>query len=117
MATTYTDVQALASEFEALAPTRINPFIDRAKRRCDASYFGALYDDAVLYLAAHLLAQAERGSAGAAGPVTSKTAGSLSIAYASPAASGVPPEYAGTQWGVEFYRLVRSLAYQASGVL
>lgn len=79
------DIQALPSgEFASVADPIVQTFIDEAGREIDATAFGDRYDDAVTYLAAHLLAAAIAGSSGASGPVTSVTAGALSKQYATP---------------------------------
>lgn len=113
MAVAYTDVQALNPQFAALTEGRIDPFLASARRRVNQAYWGTLYDDGVLYLAAHLLAEAERSS-GQAGPVTAMAAGAVSASFAAPASAAVPAHYASTQYGVTFYSLMKSLAFQAT---
>jgi hypothetical protein len=106
----YSDVQELAAEFASLEEERINPFIARAERQINEAYFGTLYDDAVLYMTAHLLKLAQ-SMPGGAGPVTSETAGSLSRSYAVP--DGCPADLAATSYGVQYWALLRRKRYQA----
>lgn len=113
MAITYLDIQALASEFASLSQIRIDPFIARAQRRLNTSFWGSLYDDGVTYLAAHLLASALPPSDKVGGGVVSETAGPVSRSKASVTWTGIPAEYAGTSWGREYYALLKSLRYQA----
>lgn len=115
MAVVYTDVQALSSAFASLTQDRIDPFIARAGRQCNATYYGDQYDDAVLYLAAHMLAEAER-QAGATGALSAASVGPLSASYAG-APAGVPSEYASTQFGVRFWAILRGRRWQAMQVL
>ncbi len=110
MAVSYTDVQQLATEFATLSQGRIDPFLARARTRVNEAFWGSLYDDGVLYLASHLLAEAERAK-GQAGPVSSMAAGPLSVSFM--ARADVPSEYGSTRWGVEFWRLMRTLRFQS----
>lgn len=113
MAVTYLDIQALASEFACLSQIRIDPFIARSQRRLNAAFWGALYDDGVTYLAAHLLASAQPPSDKVGGGVTSEAAGPVSRSKAAVSFQGIPAEYAGTAWGREYYSLLKSLRFQA----
>ena len=109
---TYTDLQDLSCEFKSLSGPLITRFIGQAERRIDESFFGDLYDDAVMYLTAHLLSVVSGGSAAIAGPITSKTAGSLSIGYGSSTLSD--SKYGSTSWGREFQALMDTQAYKSS---
>ena len=111
MAVVYTDVQALSAQFASLSQPRIDPFIARAQRQMNADYWGALYDDGVLYLAAHLLAEAERRS-GQHGAITSMSADGVAASFAAPAAGTLPAQFASTQWGTQYYGLLQSLRYK-----
>ncbi len=113
MAVVYTDIQELAPEFSALSQARIDPFIRRASLRTDVGFWGPLYNDAVLYLAAHLLAMAEPPSDKVGGSITSETAGPLSRSRGAVLYSGIPGEYAGSAWGREYYSLLRGLRFQS----
>lgn len=113
MATVYTDVQALNPAFAALTQDQIDPWIERATRRCNATYFGDLYDDAVCYLAAHLCAVSRLRNAGATGAVSSATVGPLSASFAVGSSVAVPAQYAATQWGVEYYALLTARRFMA----
>jgi hypothetical protein len=113
MAVTYLDIQALASEFANLSQIRIDPFIARAQRRVNATFWGDLADDGVTYLAAHLLALAQPPSDKVGGGITSETAGPVSRSRAAPTRTGIPSEYAGSTWGCEYYAMLKSLRYQS----
>jgi hypothetical protein len=76
------------------ADDRITDFIQAAAQRLDAVAFGGLFDQATVYLAAHLLFRSPLGGtpggAGVdgAGAVTSKKAGDLSIGFGASAGGG-----------------------------
>jgi hypothetical protein len=109
VAVAYTDVQALATEFASVDQTRIESFIARAQRRINSDFWGDFYDDAVLYLTAHLLRGAS--GTGGGGPVVSESAGPLSRSYAVP--TGCPSQYAATPYGVEYWSMLQSLRYKS----
>ena len=98
--------------FSSLSDAKVNTFIGFAEARIDADVFGDLYDQALAYLTAHLLAvssQAEAFAAGGVGPVTSQTVGPLSRSFA--AASGYvktssPSDYSMTPYGQHFLTLL-----------
>ncbi len=108
MAVVYTDVQELATEFASLSQSRIESFIERAERRLNSDFWGDLYDDAVLYMTAHMLRLAS--GTGSGGAVTSESAGALSRSYAVP--TGCPPQYASSPYGVEYWAMLQGLRYK-----
>lgn len=111
MSVTAAQVQALSPELARLDTPVITLALARAGRRCNADFWGALYDDAVLYLSAHLLMTEQPGASGATGgPVTSKTVGSVSVSYAAPAQSSSP--YAATPYGRLYAELLASIRYK-----
>lgn len=114
-------LNAIAPEF-ADEP-RADLFLTLAAQRIRPSAFGALYGQAVAYLAAHMLTMSpDDGGEGAAsaGPVTSRGAGALSIGYGAPgaAASGhVDAALQQTRYGREYLAILRSRAVTAPSVL
>jgi len=115
MATTVTaqDIQSLSCEFEGCDEAFLQRFIDQACRRLDEAFWGSLYDDAVLYLTAHLAASARAGSSGISGPITSKEVGELKVAFGSNNAnSGL--WWQSTAWGRELHAMQSSLCFQST---
>ncbi len=81
----------LFPEFDDVSGLRILIYIDIAKAQLDEAAWGSCYALAVLYYAAHLLKMSENagggddpGGGGQAGPLTSASAGGLSVGFASP---------------------------------
>jgi len=108
--TTAADIRALPSgEFAQLVDGSIQPFIDEAAREVSADVFGTIYEDAVKYLAAHLLAGIMSGSKGAAGPVISETAGPLSRSFSAPVVSATD-SLQSTAYGRRYLDLRRQVA-------
>lgn len=110
--------------FRALAPdlceetdARVGVFIEQAARRLCAAAWGAVYVDALVYLAAHHLirspATAASGGLGAGdggGAITSKKAGDLSVNFGSSTAgsssrSNADAELSETMYGRKFLAL------------
>lgn len=77
--------------------------------RINRKNWGAVRDQAVAYLAAHLLKmQTRAGSAiGAGGQITSATEGGLSLSFGSNTGSMSDPSLGSTSYGQEFLRLKR----------
>ena len=85
--------RALCPDLCSEADGRVGVFLTAAARRLDASAWGAVYLDAVVYLAAHLLIRSPAGGSGGTnvaggGPITSKKAGDLSVSYGATATTG-----------------------------
>lgn len=108
--------------FRALAPDlcdetdeRVGVFIELAARRLCAAAWGAVYLDAVVYLAAHELIRSPADGSGSdastsGGPITSKKAGDLSESYGaskagSMAKSNTDAELSETLYGRKFLAL------------
>lgn len=82
MTLAWTDIRDLPSgEFSSLSESAISPFMLESEREVNESVFGDRYDDALKYLAAHLLAVGRKGSEGASGAVVSETVGPISRSY------------------------------------
>lgn len=116
-------VPSLCEETDA----RVGLFLDAAARRLDASAWGAVYPDALVYMAAHLLtlspgpdttaaASAGGGAAGAiAGPITKKKAGDLEVSFGTSggtsggggggSTSNTDNDLTTTHWGRQFLAL------------
>lgn len=87
MAITAADVLLIAPELEAVPSATVDVFLVDAKTLVSATAWGDLYEVALKYTAAHLLAQAGYGSSGGRGDVTGMSVGGVSISYASGASS------------------------------
>lgn len=97
-------VNALSGEFASYGPSDLEPYVVRARLNVSESFFGDSYDLAVLYMTGHLCTEEIRGGA-SAGTVQSKSAGELSITYATPDAA-YTGAYATTNWGRRYLELV-----------
>lgn len=118
------DVRAYAPEFSlagGTADATIDAWIVRADRRFNAAALGDLGVDAGALLTAHLMTVASVGpyadsggaGAGASGAVSQVSVGDVSVSYESVSKSGsgagssaVPPEFASTKYGVQYWGLV-----------
>lgn len=92
-------------------------YIDLAAQSVSASAYRALYKQAVVYLAAHLLEMDARNAdglgGGGTGPIIGKRAGEVSINYGFSGASlqaGAIGALSSTPYGVRFLAIRRSLA-------
>lgn len=83
MSVSYTDIQASFAEFASTDSSLITRKIAEAQARISESVYGALYDQAVMYLTAHLLAVQASGGSGS-GPVKRIKVGDLEREYATP---------------------------------
>lgn len=103
------------ADLVAYSDTYLDLIIQQAARRISSVYFGELYEDALGYLTAHLLATfTAAGLAVATGGLTpsSVTAGPVSVSYSGAAAGGNTAGrglYSGTAYGLEFERILRSV--------
>ena len=104
MAATPADVRArdINGSFAGLTDEQIQVFLDDAAMQLgdEPSVWGDCYDLAQIYLAAHMMVGAAFGAT--AGPVTSATAGRLSISIGS---GGAWAGYNTTRWGQELVAL------------
>lgn len=92
-------------------------FLDMARQRTNAAFYGAKYAQAVALLAAHLWVLTGSSSpaggnaeAGSTGSVASKREGDLSISYSSPASAlasrgAAEAEFAQTRYGLQLLAL------------
>lgn len=108
MAVTVAEIQAIP-QFAARPSGEIQFWIDRAPRHLDVSLFGVDADLAVTYWVAHALAVASGAQAGAAGPVTAKTVGPVSVQYATLRATGALGDWTLSAWGGFLSQLSRAV--------
>lgn len=108
MAVTVAQIQAIP-QFAARSSVEIQFWLDRASRHLDLALFGVDADLAVTYWTAHALTVAGAATAGAAGPVTGKTVGPVSVQYATLTASGRLGDWAQSAWGGYLGQLARGL--------
>lgn len=104
------DVIDIAPEFSGISINRIQRFIDRARLSVNKDIFGNVYELAVAYLAAHMLAVSIEPSLGGGSiglVVTQEKVGDLSRSYADTAAIAADPTLSRTRFGEEFLRLRR----------
>lgn len=98
--------------FSSYTQTEIEDAIAQAGRRIDSTYWGALEDDGVRYLASHLLAVQDPGNAAAGGSVKRQRAGPLEKEFQAIAWSG--DWYNVTPYGREYKAIQMGLRYKAS---
>lgn len=108
MATSRELLVAVAPEFASESTGRLDTFLELAAQRLDATWWGDLYQQGAVYLAAHLLTLSARASAGVtgAGPIVSQRAHDLSVGFG--AVVGVLSEdakMATTSYGIEYLNL------------
>lgn len=97
----------VASEFSARPDSEVNDFIEMATERIDVAVFGDDYQQALAYLAAHMMAIADKNTGNSPGPVVSERAGEISRTYGYSQAVG---NYKATTYGQEFIAIRRSRA-------
>lgn len=99
-------------EFETIPEARLQLFIEDAMLQVSKKAWGKLYEQGVLALAAHLLKITPTGKGGGSPyPVSSKTAGSLSIGYAVPTTSNIDEALlATTVYGQRYIQLRKLIA-------
>lgn len=112
--------QDIAQEFAGEIVARIDRFIEYAKLQVSATVFGDRYDLAVAYLAAHMLALANRnddeGTNGNAGIITQRKEGDLSLSFALPnALNNIDGTLQLTSYGIEYER-IRSMCVVSVGL-
>lgn len=113
MSISWTDIRDLPSgEFATIGQSAIQAALDEASREASASVFGARYDDAVKYLAAHLLACLRGGSRGmVSGAVVSETVGPISRSFGGSSVMAPSVDSLGsTSYGRRFQDIRRQVA-------
>jgi len=111
----------IAPEYANEDDATIAVFIDLAAQRLGGPLvWGAVYTQAVAYLAAHLLAVSRAGvdgSGGTSAEVTSKRTGDLAVGYASSGIGGDDAALAATRFGKEFLALRSTRAVGRASVI
>lgn len=107
-------LDTVAGEFSGLDNDVKDQAINFASQRISAEAFGRLYQQAVVYLAAHILKSGMAGQAGdekeLAGPVTSITTGDLSIGSAGTASfTGSDEPLSSTSYGRQYLEIKNKL--------
>lgn len=104
-------IDDIAPEFLNEDPARITRFIGYATLQVSEKAFGDRYDLAVAYLTSHMLSLSGRnsteGANGAAGVITQKKEGDLSVSLAVPTGitQGNDATLALTSYGIEYLRM------------
>ena len=103
-------LRTIAPEFEELEDTTLQTWLDLTQPLVSKSAFGAAYEQAVAYLAAHRMKMAGLGESGAFG-VTSYTEGSTSVSFGSGTSSAAAADSSLTQtpYGLEYLRLRQAI--------
>ncbi len=102
-------LRTIAPEFEELEDTVLQTWLDLTQPLVSKSAFGAAYEQAVAYLAAHRMKMAGLGESGAFGSaidragVTSYTEGSTSVSF------GSGTSLTQTPYGLEYLRLRQAI--------
>lgn len=109
MSVTAKDIKDSFAEFAGLSDQLVERFLAQAQRRVSTTQWGDKADDGVLWLTGHLLkveSQIRSGSSAAAGPISQKSVGDLSVSYAVP--SDIRNNFlASTTYGQQFIELKR----------
>ncbi len=113
MAITYLDVQALASgEFATLSQAVIEDAMEEAALLLDEGSWGTTYYDRGHLLAtAHILSLAVLGSTVSAGPISSQTAGQVSLTYSTVGGVLTTQGWGATSYGRRLQAFQRKLFY------
>lgn len=107
MAVTAADVKAFAPELAGLSDGQVNTWLGFAPGAVSSTVFGSSYDQGVLLWTCHQCVKVSGGASGAAGPVTMRTVGDVSVQNAAPLSSA---DYAGlktTGYGLALMQLFR----------
>ena len=109
-------LRTIAPEFEELEDTTLQTWLDLTQPLVSKSAFGAAYEQAVAYLAAHrkMAGLGESGAFGSAidrAGVTSYTEGSTSVSFGSGTSSAAAADSSLTQtpYGLEYLRLRQAI--------
>jgi hypothetical protein len=107
MAITWVDVVKIAPALSTLAVDAQTIILAQVTLLLNASAFGAKYDTACTYFAAHLGTLAQEGAYAPGGPITSETIGPGSKSYAAPLASD--PFWDTTSFGKMYRWIAKTL--------
>jgi hypothetical protein len=105
------EIQAkFPGSFDSLSDATIQLYIDEAANFISEDIWGDDYNLGLYYLTAHLLSSlvpASGGGAGAAGPVSSRRVGDLSVSFAVAASATTTASFAQTSYGQMFMTYLR----------
>lgn len=124
---TAAELKTAYPEFSGVEVPVIDDWIGRADEEINADAWGTRGKKAEMALACHLMTMAgvgqttQTGAGQAAGPISSIKVGEVSVGYANTAAiavqvSGLDPSLANTRYGLEYARLIKTMAYGAEVV-
>ena len=109
-------LRTIAPEFEELEDTVLQTWLDLTQPLVSKSAFGAAYEQAVAYLAAHRMKMAGLGTEGAFGNiadragVVSYTEGATSVSFGNnTGVAGVESSLSLTTYGMEYLRLKQAI--------
>lgn len=109
-------LRTIAPEFEELEDTVLQTWLDLTQPLVSKSAFGAAYEQAVAYLAAHRMKMAGLGTEGAFGNiadragVVSYTEGATSVSFGNnTGVAGVESSLSLTTYGMEYLRLKQTI--------
>ena len=109
-------LRTIAPEFEELEDTVLQTWLDLTQPLVSKSAFGAAYEQAVAYLAAHRMKMAGLGAEGAFGNiadragVVSYTEGATSVSFGNnTGVAGVESSLSLTTYGMEYLRLKQAI--------
>lgn len=105
MAASPSTVRAIAPEFKSRSDSDITVALGTAEAWLDECVWGCKYDTGQAYMAAHILAIADRDGAG--GPISSESVGGVSVSYGTSGDSD--EELNSTSYGQMFVSLRRTL--------
>jgi hypothetical protein len=97
MAVTLATLRARTGEFSATSDAAVQAAIDEAERSTNRTAYGAKADDAVIYLAAHLLTL-DAMTSPPPGAVASQSIGGASVSYVAPRVP-IAGDRGATKWG------------------
>ncbi|HDR0997898.1 DUF4054 domain-containing protein [Pasteurella multocida] len=95
-------------EFKNADPEQVGIFIEDAKAEISEKHWGRLYERGVMALTAHLLRisfNSKESQGGAIRPISSETAGELSVSYTQSISNPSDDFYQTTAYGQEYLRL------------
>jgi hypothetical protein len=115
---TWADVLLIAPDLSTLATAERAAVLADVDAQLDEDKIGAdyKYQLACKYLAAHFGTLVKRGAAGAVGPVSSESVGSVSISYAVTSAMS-SDGLSSTVWGAQYVAIIRQLRYRVGAIL
>ena len=109
-------LRTIAPEFEELEDTVLQTWLDLTQPLVSKSAFGAAYEQAVAYLAAHRMKMAGLGAEGAFGKIADRTGvvsyteGATSVSFGNnTGVAGAESSLSLTTYGMEYLRLKQTI--------